>query len=220
MLLPLLLTLSAPALADDVESWSAVFFTAAPAPEASGFRLWTDLHFRRTATSTVGIVRPGVGWQITPWFSVWAGYAWVPTKPDGLELVHEHRGWEQLIFQHRHDRLAFSARVRQEQRVRPGEAQVNHRTRLMARFGVTLGGPVSLQVFDELFVSYNPTDWFDVAGYDQNRFFVGPSFDAFKGARVEVGYFNNHLARGGSAVMNHAVAINLFFHVQPADEGK
>lgn len=213
--LSLLLALASPAVAGDAETWTAAFFQVAPTPGPTGPRLWTDLHMRRSAAGVVGLIRPGFGWQITPWASVWAGYAWIPTAADEAPLSQEHRAWEQVIFQGRFDRLSMSGRLRQEQRVRVGEPEVNHRLRLMPRVGVQLAGPLSLHVWDELFLSFNPTEWFDVGGYDQNRAFVGLSVDGFKGFRVEAGYLNIDLERGDASANNHALAVNLFFNLGP-----
>jgi hypothetical protein len=107
----------------------------------------------------------------------------------------------------------MSGRLREEQRVHVGDPEVNHRLRVMPRFGVQLAGPLSLQVWDELFLSFNRTEWFDVGGYDQNRAFAGLSVDGFKGFRVEAGYLNIDLERGEASANNHALAVNLFFNL-------
>jgi hypothetical protein len=206
----------AAARAGDAEVWSAVFAQAAPTPGPTGLRLWLDLHARRSAAATVGLIRPGVGWQIQPWISLWAGYAWVPTAADDAPLTQEHRVWEQAIVQHKVSRVSMSLRLREEQRFRVGEpGDVSHRLRIAPRVGVQLAGPVSLQVWDEVFVAWNETAWFPVHGYDQNRFFIGPSFEGFKGFRVEVGYMNHHQSRGEATTDNHVAMVNLFFNFGP-----
>lgn len=207
-----------PARAQDKEIWTAAMFQAAVDPGPTGFRLWLDLHDRRNAAGSTFIVRPGVGWAVTPWLSVWGGYAWIPQDPDEGDPVSEHRAWEQVVLGHNLGRVAGSLRIRQEQRFR--DEEINHRTRALGRVGVKLAGPVSLQVWDEVFFSFNETSWFPYEGYDQNRFFVGPAVEGFKGFRLEAGYLNHDLARGETSANNHIFLMSAAFSIVPEGEGR
>jgi hypothetical protein len=148
---------------------------------------------------------------------VWGGYGWIAQDADEGELVSEHRAWEQLVLGHAAGRLSASLRVRQEQRLR--EEELNHRGRALARLGVKLVGPVSIQVWDEAFFSFNGTAWFPYQGYDQNRFFVGPSIEGFRGFRLEVGYLNHDLARGEASANNHVLLMSAAFSIMPGGGG-
>jgi hypothetical protein len=204
-----------PSLGEDVEVWTATFVQVAPDPAPTGLRGWLDLHARRSDAGAVGIVRPGVGWQLSPGASVWGGYAWVPVDADGAPATHEHRAWQQLTLQRTRPTVSVGLRVREEQRIRAGEDGMSHRLRVLPRVGLRLRGPLSLQVWDEVFVAWNETGWFPVKGYDQNRFFVGPAIEGFRGFRVEVGYLNLDLARGDASTNHHAAAMNLFLALAP-----
>lgn len=206
---------ASPARADDAEIWVAGFAQVAPNANPTGLRFWVDVHDRRSAAGTTVIARPGVGWQVGRGFSVWGGYAWVPTLPDEGEATFEHRAWEQLSGQVPLGPVTLSLRVREEQRFRQGAEGVQHRLRVAPRVGVKVYGPISIQAWDEVFLSWNETEWFPVAGYDQNRLFVGPAFDGFRGFRAELGYLNHDLARGDASANNHALAVNLFFSLAP-----
>lgn len=207
-----------PAHAVDSEVWTATFLQVAPTGGPTGPRFWLDLHARRNAAAMTGIVRPGLGWQVARPLSVWAGYAFVPSDPDDGPATLEHRAWEQASAAHTVDRVALSLRVRQEQRVRTGEPQVHHRLRAMPRVGVRIDGPVSLQVWDEVFLSYGATPWFDVAGYDQNRAFVGAGVEPASGWRVEAGYLNLDLARGPDSANQHVALVAVFANLGPRPE--
>ena len=202
---------------EDLEVWTATFVQVAPDASPTGLRGWLDLHARRNDAGAVGIVRPGVGWQLSPKVSVWGGYAWVPVDPDGADATQEHRAWQQLTLQRTRPTLSLGLRVREEQRLRSGADGISHRLRVLPRLGLRLRGPLSLQVWDEVFVAWNETDWFPVRGYDQNRLFVGPAIEGFRGFRVEVGYLNLDLARGDASTNHHAAAMNLFLAMAPPD---
>jgi hypothetical protein len=203
------------ARADDGEIWVGAFVQAAPSANPAVPRLWLDLHDRRNAAGSLAIVRPGIGWQLGPGLSVWAGYAWVPTLPDEADMTQEHRVWQQVSGQWPVGPVTVSLRLREEQRVRVGAEGLQHRLRVAPRVGVKIAGPVSVQVWDEVFLSWNETEWFPVRGYDQNRFFVGPGIEGMRGFRTEIGYLNHDLARGADSANNHALALNLLFSLGP-----
>lgn len=198
----------------DVGVWSSVALQADLDDEAdTGPRLWLDLHGRRTASSFVGIVRPGVGWDLAKGVSVFAGYAWVPTVPDDplAEVSNEHRAWEQALLSTRMDGVQLALRPRLEQRFLAGDPDIALRARAWVRAGIPVTGPVSLSVWDEVFLGLNETDW-AVAGFDQNRVFVGPAFALEEHGRVEIGYLNAFLMRDSGDTLLHAVSASLLLH--------
>ncbi|HMV68590.1 MAG TPA: DUF2490 domain-containing protein, partial [Myxococcota bacterium] len=199
---------------DALDVWAGQTLTIAPGP--TGLRLWLDLHERRTPSAFTAIVRPGVGWQATPWLSLWAGYAWVPTDADDGPTVHEHRAWEQVILQHKVDPVSLQLRLRQEQRVRHGQPGVSHRLRALARSNIAISGPVGVALWDEMFVGFNDPGWLGYVGFDQNRAFVGPYLEGPRGVRWELGYMNQAIPRRDGLQVHHVVAVNLFFSWGPA----
>ncbi|MCA9532450.1 MAG: DUF2490 domain-containing protein [Myxococcales bacterium] len=192
--------------------WAGAMATQELTRGVPGPSLWLDLHRRQDSPGAVMIIRPGIGLRITDALSLWVGYAWVPTYPDGSARRDEHRLWEQVIYSRALGRgVSFQARGRLEQRFAPNSDDVAHRFRQLLRLGwMHARQPVGFVVWDELFVGLADADWGAVAGYDQNRLFVGPIFRIASWARVEPGYLLVHLDRSPNRLV-HAVAVNLFF---------
>lgn len=188
----------APAQADattesEFQAWSALAVTAKLGdPERpTGPSLWLDEHFRDAPGRTVFILRPALGYRFTKLVSGWLGYAWIPTLRDDDATLHEHRIWQQAIFQGKVGPFTLQARPRFEQRFRQDDSDVGGRARLflrgMWRFAEKV--PLDLVAWDELFIGFNDTDWGQRAGYDQNRAFIGPAV-TFGEVRLEAGYLN------------------------------
>ncbi len=192
------LVVALPATAqDDRQVWSAAF---ASGPVQSGGKLlvWFDGHarFRDEGDQLdVTIVRPGVGWRVSPRLDLWAGYAHVTLRrpgPDG----EEHRAWQQATYpiaEIAGGRL--TGRTRLEQRFREGGDDTGWRLRQFVRWSRPIdGSDVSVVVSNETFVAFNDTDWGQADGYDQNRAFVGLGWQATPRFRLEGGYMNQHIA--------------------------
>lgn len=197
----------------DNQLWTAAFVQVRPGP--TGLTGWLDLHTRRRADSTLGIVRPGIGWTFSPALAVHAGYAYVPTLTDAGPNRREQRTWQQVILGHAVGATKLLARGRLEQRFGAGD-DVQHRLRVLARGQWQPKPDLGLQlvVWDELFVGINDADWGPLAGYDQNRLFMGLGTDSkVKGVRVEAGYQIVHLRGDGPLV--HVLAVNMSVLVAP-----
>lgn len=167
------------------------------------------------------LVRPGVGVRVAPGMLVTLGYAWTPSwRAAGVSLnerVDEHRVWEQWQYELPLPRIPvkLQLRARLEQRWRPASGDdLGHRLRGMVRATIPLRGRWVLAVWDELFVTFNDTDWGQRAGFDQNRLFVGPGVWALPGTlRVELGYLHQLIRRAAHPngdLSNHAVALNTY----------
>lgn len=208
MLLAALATLGAHAQTQDIAVWTA----ALASPDVSDrTRVWLDVHARRSQASFLSIVRPGVGLQFTSAVSGWLGYAWIPTVPDDGATRHEHRIWQQLIGNiSLGDRWTLQSRTRFEQRFAVGGG-VGLRVREFVRLSVApeVAQRPRLALWDELFVGLNDTDWGAVAGFDQNRLFVGVGLPVSHGGRVEVGLLNV-LALRDELQVSWVVAANWF----------
>lgn len=158
------------------------------------------------------ILRPGVGYQLLDQLSVYAGYAWVPTFEDEGANRHEHRSWQQLLFNARASQAwAFALRPRFEQRFAEGGNETGYRVRLLARTTYTTPAGVLLVVWDEFFYQANDTDWGAVAGFDQNRAFAGIGLLAINDVRIELGYLNVFTKRKPDSNLAHNLAVNLFW---------
>lgn len=187
----------------DVGVWEGVFVQAAIDDQAR-VRLWLDVHARRDATKTVGIVRPALGWALTPRLIAFAGYAWVPSAADGEGITSEHRLWQQLWWTV--DVGPVGVRPRLEERFGSGDAAL--RARVFTRAQVPIHGPLSWVVWDEPFVALT-NSVFVPAGFDQNRLFVGPALQ-YEAIRVEAGYLDQRSWRNGEWAAVGVFATNVF----------
>jgi hypothetical protein len=199
----------------DPATWTSVNLQVdLDAQPDTGPRLWTDLHFRRTDANFVGIARPAFGWDVARGVGVYVGYGWIPTYGESTDdqLVNEHRVWEQLLLTKKLDAVQLGLRPRFEQRVVAGEEGTGLRVRLWGRAAVPVSDRISLVVTDEVFVGLVATDW-SVAGFDQNRLFVGPAFPIEGLGRVEFGYMNTFVLRESGNTDLHIASANLFLNL-------
>ena len=203
----------------EFQLWNGVFVTQQLSSEAPSAALWLDLHARRGADGTVGIVRPGVGFRASKWLSVWGGYAWIPVDDDTIgEASNEHRAWQQVILDHRFPAgVTLQSRTRLEQRFSDGGDDIGLRVRqfVRANWRPTPDTPVGLASWDELFLGLNETTWGQPGGIDQNRLFIGPFLQPTPLLRVEAGYLLAYLERDDSDRVFHAAALNVFLSPPP-----
>jgi len=197
----------------DFEIWTATFFTGQLFSDTPTPIFWFDAHARRSEVGTVAILRPGVGVALTPWASLWLGYAWTPTWVDATGgLLDEHRIWEQLTLDFRRvPGLLLQSRTRLEQRFRPDSSGTSHRFREFVRvnYRPTQRLPIGIAFFDEVFLGIRGAGWAR-QGFDQNRAFLGLAIFALEALfRVEVGYLNVFLSRDPNR-MAHALSLNFF----------
>lgn len=196
------------------QQWFSLPFTYDVGQAELRPQLWTDLHARRRAGSTLVIVRPAVGVRFNRVVTAHAGYAWIPTLQDQAAAAdtHEHRAFQQLILNLPPLWwMAWQLRTRLEQRLSPLGDDVGLRLRQFARVGFRFaeGSPWQLVLWDELFVGFNDLDWGPRAGFDQNRLFVGPGVDVpALGGRFELGYLWNAL-RGAPTPHAHVLFTQL-----------
>jgi len=224
-LLPFLIAASANVLAaptvEDFQSWDALMAQGSFAPlnqVLKNWRWWFEGQARFYADADKfgqGMIRPGLGYALTPTASVWLGYAWLPTHPVGKAAFDEHRIWQQFSWSLPTDLGTLSTRSRLEQRFTDTGSQTGWRFRQLVKFVYPLHFEprLSLVAFDEFFVNLNNTDWNAHAGFDQNRAFAGLgwNFDAGKHYRAEVGYLNQYIqAERAADKMNHVLSATLF----------
>lgn len=134
------------------------------------------------------LVRPAVGYRITPQVSLWQGYGWTPSfRP---RYTNENRLFQQVLVEGRIEKAAFVNRTRLEERFIQRAEATSYRFRHLARIAQPLdAGRRRLLVFyDEYFHHLNSVTRGPQAGFDQNRSFVGVNVPAGRGVRFEVGY--------------------------------
>lgn len=186
-------------------------------PKLSKLVWWLDLHgrfFEDTDGYGQSIVRPALGWRLSESFTAHLGYGWIRDSPAVGKDRDEHRMFQQLIWKHPFESLAFQSRSRLEQRwVETGD-DVGWRFRQFFKLTWPIPGlkRLALAGYEELFLNFNDTDWGANAGFDQNRLFLGPQwkFDSEGRVKGEVGYLNRYTHRAkGDDRMDHLVSVNL-----------
>lgn len=151
-------------------------------------RIGTDPESGDTNLRTL-IVRPAVGCQISPAWSLWLGYAYVPNFDPFRD---EHRVFQQLLHTTHVGPLKMVNRSRLEARMVDDAGQPSMRI----RHQVWLGYPLprwpawSLVAAVEPFIHLNTVRDGPVAGFDQNRLYLGLSRQIGKHLRLEVDYLS------------------------------
>ena len=206
--------------ADDAGSWLSqwLWVDFKKPNKTHGFQLWLDLHERAWGSNFLAIFRPGLGYDIGHGLTFWGGYAFIPSltanTPDSNR--YEHRIWEQFIVTEKVKTVALQGRIRLEQRFRDGNDGVGERLRIFGRAGFFFGqhAPWGWAVWDEVLINLNETTLW-ASGFDQNRFFTGPFYQAPSGVRIEFGYFNFLVNRRDTGLYDsHIAMMNLYIPVQ------
>lgn len=195
-------------------------------PSLEKWRLWMESQGRfrddaRTADQALG--RAGIGYALSDRLSLWLGYAHIATFPEGAETQHENRIWQQVLLTEKAPFGDLTSRTRLEQRFIQNVNPVEWRLREFMRFSHPLaeGSPLSLVLWDEVFVRLNSTTPSARFGFDQNRAFAGLGYTFSEKARVEIGYMNQIiLSRVVSRQeqkfdqrMNHILSVSLFLNL-------
>ena len=205
---------------DDVGQWNAVFSQGKLGNNPdSKLKWWFDGHVRLLDDAdgfNQSIVRPGIGWGLNENSSIWAGYGWIRTSPlDDGDDFDEHRIWQQWTWSKEAKPFKVAARTRFEQRLVETGDDTGLRLRQFFRIQKTLPTelPMTLVLWDEIFLDLNDTDFGQRSGFDQNRVFVGFGFKRSKSSRwrAEIGYINQSInSIGPTDRSNHILAVNLF----------
>ena len=170
-----------------------------------------------------GLARTGLGYQLTEKASVWLGFAYVGTYPQGRLNFNEYRIWQQLLMTDKPSFGDVTSRTRLEQRFIQDINPVEWRLREFVRFSRPIyeGSPVSLVLWDEVFVRLNSTTPRTPFGFEQNRGFAGFGYTFSKQVRVEVGYMNQFLLfrtvtrreQRFDQRINHILSVSMFLNL-------
>ncbi|MEM1434225.1 MAG: DUF2490 domain-containing protein [Pseudomonadota bacterium] len=213
VLLAVALLLSPALHADNDQTWLALAANG-PVQSDSRWHFWFDGHARsRTDSDRLGlsILRPGIGYRLKSGTRLWVGYARTVNRRPGSD-PEEHRYWQQATYA-----LGtpfggrLNGRSRLEQRTFEGTADIGHRYRQSFRFTRPLRGDRWSWFFaNELFLTFNDTDFGQSSGYEQNRAYLGLAWRVAPGTRIDLSYLNNHLNPGtGGSFTNHNLSLAL-----------
>jgi hypothetical protein len=216
-----LLLAASPALAaeDDAQVWLAQqsFLNL-----GHDLVLFTDLQLRLTddaARAGQTIARGALGVKLDRSTTVWGGYGYIRSDPQGGRVTHEHRVFEQVTWRAFGDgagngttRPTLTGRSRLEQRMLEGQGGTGWRLRQLVRLDVPLGKPGTPQavVWAEPFVGLNRTGWGQKSGFDQLRGFAGLALPLARGISAEAGYSGQYVSRPAREDrMNHIASLSL-----------
>jgi hypothetical protein len=199
----------------DLQSWSMVTLTTPLSPnrKVQGYfevqpRV-SLLGEHRPGPVAVLLVRPAIGYQLTKNFSVWQGYAWVPTFHP--QMTEESRIFQQLLLHNRIKKLSLTNRVRLEERFIQGAGGTSVRGRHMLRGSIPIADSEkwSWVAYNELFINLNSTPQGPLAGFDQNRTFVGINRKLNRHTNMEAGYMANYVNYRDVDRFNHIILLTL-----------
>lgn len=201
---------------NDLQSWSMVTLTTPIGHskwKAYGEiqpRIGNDIgHMERL------LIRPAIGYQVTPHWSLWQGYGWTPLLNPGFR--DEHRLFQQSLLEHQVGQWKIINRTRLEERFieRAGDTAIRARHMLRVTHPIGESKKYYWVGLDEAFVNLNDTNAGPKAGFDQNRLFTGVGRNLSKHAKLEGGYMFNYVNRPDPAAdrINHVVLVSLMFNL-------
>jgi hypothetical protein len=171
-----------------------------------------------------GLLRGGFGYGLTESTTLWVGYAYIPTHPQGKDAFEEHRIWQQLLWTEQAGPVTVTSRTRLEQRFVESSDTTGWRVREFIRlafppllpYGIRKEHPeypealrsISLVGWNEVFVQLNDSGR-TASGFEQNRAFIGLGSKLNEHTRVEVGYLNQLIKATPENKMNHILSVNL-----------
>lgn len=171
------------------------------------------------------LIRTGINFHLNKQFILTGGYAYISNRTAAAGVTGyaaEHRLWEQLIFNHKLNRIMVQHRVRLEQRFLPvvsvdgGELKTDDRVfATRARYFIRNIVPFRKQesfrkglfasVQDEIFFNVTGTDKVNGKVFDQNRLLLGIGYRLNAAFDLEAGYMNQYISRRGDAFSNNHI---------------
>lgn len=203
----------AQALEHDVDSWTVLNVWG----RHDRFRWYLEAQPRVSLTQRKFdrlLLRPAVGYQVSPNVSLWVGYGWTPSFIPSYR--DEQRPWQQVLVEHKFGVVSLVNRSRVEERfianTDGASIRVRHMVRSVIRFGAE--SPWGVALYDEIFFTLNTVTNGPVAGFDQNRVFAGINLKVAEW-QFELGYMNNFVERPAPSAdrMNHNITAMIVFTV-------
>lgn len=171
-----------------------------------------------TSHLTSMMIRPAIGWAITPQMTLWAGYlmsadAAKDSKGRYLDRYGvENRVWQGLTWKDMTDDKQFiwEMRNRLEERFMSGKSDpsIRWRTRFRFEYLIPEFSSWSIIASEEIFVNLNDNsdDAQLQTGLNQNRGYIGVGYRFAPEFQIETGYLEQHVwRRAGKADLNNSV---------------
>lgn len=200
---------TAQAADEDFNVWTAQVI-AIEADEDLLIRLEAQERFTDDA-SRLGqlLLRPAIGYQVNKNVSIYAGYAYVLTNPEGPASSNEHRFFQEVnLRQNLSETVSISSRNRLEQRMweETGGTALRYRNQIALRAKVS--DKNNLVIYTEPFLPLNS------AGFQSDdvvvwRNFVGVSMPISEQFSLTPGYLNQRTFRPGEDRSQHIANVTL-----------
>lgn len=148
------------------------------------------------------MLRPAIGWAITPKASIWAGYLMSADSKNlySNQYLIENRAWQGFTWRDMAEDKQFiwEMRNRLEERFLPhnSDPSIRWRTRFRTEYIID-ESPVSLIASEEIFVNLNDNAYNAnlKAGAQQNRAYIGFGYRFVPEFQIESGYLYQHVWR-------------------------
>ncbi|MBN9225848.1 MULTISPECIES: DUF2490 domain-containing protein [Legionella] len=154
----------------------------------------------------------GAGYQITPNFTPYIGYAYFLSENTQGVISHENVLWQQFQWKLYHSKL-FNVSNRSRLEQRKNTLYSDWATRL--REQITLKIPFkntkySLSTFDEVFLNFNHPIWVSDKFFAENRAFLGIERQLSKAATFDIGYIDQvKFQRQNQKLFTHGLYLKL-----------
>lgn len=160
------------------------------------------------------ILRPAIGWRLSPKVTVYGGYAHVVLPIENGADRNEERLFGQVSWTvGTIGGGTLSSRSRIEHRRLSDGEDTGWRLREMLRYVHPLGRPETTRalVSVEGFAALNDADWGARAGFDQVRSFAGVEVPIGGKSTLELGYLNQTINDPERRIrMNHVASLSIF----------
>lgn len=185
----------------DVQLWTNITAMGPINKQHRAIRYWLDIQDRigeNVSQLSQLVLRPGIGYELTPTTTIWLGYARIYTaQPFVSQSVEENRIWQQLLWSKKYTRFRLTARSRLEERFIQSTVHMAWRYRQLFKTNIFVPRHPKYQgvITEEAFFHLNDFNLQSNQGFDQNRLFVGLGYKTSKNSTIEIGYLNQFIKR-------------------------
>jgi len=193
--------------------------------------MWLDLHLRTkdnyTRDLSTGIARLGLTYYLNDNTKLTAGYAYVNHFPADIHADisrPEHRPWQQIQWHTKYNKLRVMQWARLEERFRRkikdnDELAEGYNFNYRVRYNFLAAVPLSKNAFapNTLSLVFNNETHINFGkqviynSFDQNRFFVGLSYQVNPNTNIQFGYLNVFLQLPAGNQYRNIDAVRLFY---------
>lgn len=168
--------------------------------------------FERGTGSNQYLLRSSLGYDLRPGMTLWAGFDYFQTDPDGGSTRFERRYWQQFSWAaRRFDWGSLSFRWRLEERDLENSSDTGLRFRQLGQLTMPLETKgMTAVVSMEHFANLNDTDAGARSGFDQLRAYGGLRLPLGDKTSLETGYMYQFINRAsGIDAVNHTLMLHL-----------